>query len=340
MKLHLALLAAAAALTSAPPAQAWGPKGHQVVVYVARHYVEAYDQAYKTQVAARMDSLLAGATKPPSDTGDFANKGNWGDAIKYSSKAQKIRTENWHFIDIDVNADLSAADVVEVYCKAQPLPAGLKASDGHREDCVVSKIEQFRAELANRTLPAAERELALLHLMHLVGDIHQPLHAAERNHDFGGNGTKIVFPGQSWGDSLHGFWDGHVGRCDNTAPTSDKACVSLDGDYKVVGDYLVAQIDKADVSTWATGANASPAAWALASSALARSDGYGGLNAERTCKLSQNKSRKNPKGLPLTTTCAETDADYYLTASKVSDQQLMYAGVRLAAEIIDGLKAD
>lgn len=48
-----------------------------------------------------MDQLLAGATTPDSTTSFFADKGNWGDEIKYSSPREKARTKNWHFIDID-----------------------------------------------------------------------------------------------------------------------------------------------------------------------------------------------------------------------------------------------
>jgi hypothetical protein len=41
----------------------------------------------------------------------------------------------------------------------------------------VDKIEQFQAELADAHAPPAERLLALQFLLHLVGDLHQPLHA-------------------------------------------------------------------------------------------------------------------------------------------------------------------
>ncbi|HEX7946434.1 MAG TPA: S1/P1 nuclease, partial [Phenylobacterium sp.] len=206
--------ALSALLTAAQPAQAWGPKGHQVVVYIARHDVEQYDVQNKTQISARMDALLALPTQPSSVMSSFADKGNWGDKIKYGSEDDNLRTRNWHFIDIDVDADLTKPNVVDIYCKAQPPPAGTLPSAGGPDDCAVSKIHQFRAALSNKALKDEERELALLYLMHLVGDLHQPLHAAERHHDSGGNGVNVVLPKQTYGNTLHGFWDGHVGRCD------------------------------------------------------------------------------------------------------------------------------
>lgn len=225
------------------------------------------------------------------------------------------------------------------YCKAKPPGPGVLPSAGGPDDCAVSKIDQFRKVLADTSAPAAERELAILHLMHLVGDIHQPLHAAERNHDGGGNSQLIFFSGQKWGDTLHGFWDGQVGRCDVTAAGGDNKCVKLTGAYSVIGDKLIQRIDKAETSGWFAGENATAAAWARAASRVARSDaGYGGLGAEVDCLMSVKPTRRDPNPKPKDEKCAEVSQGYYLTAAKASDQQLMLAGYRLAAVIIEGLK--
>jgi hypothetical protein len=55
-------------------------------------------------------------------------------------------------------------------------------------------------------------------LYHLVGDVHQPLHAATRysaanpNGDAGGNGFRIQIPGETRPSSLHFFWDSAAGQ--------------------------------------------------------------------------------------------------------------------------------
>jgi hypothetical protein len=66
-----------------------------------------------------------------------------------------------------------------------PLPAGTLASDGDKMACVVDKVSQFAAELEASGTDVEERLVALKFLLHLVGDMHQPLHASD-NKDNGG----------------------------------------------------------------------------------------------------------------------------------------------------------
>ena len=55
-------------------------------------------------------------------------------------------------------------------------------------NCVVAKISQFTAVLADRSASERKREIALKFLVHLVGDVHQPLHSTDHG-DRGGNET-------------------------------------------------------------------------------------------------------------------------------------------------------
>jgi hypothetical protein len=97
------------------------------------------------------------------------------------------QTHQWHFVDLDVNSapDFKAA----CFCDG-PSPA--VDSNGPEDDCVVRKIEQFSAELKNCSLSKEERTLAVMFLLHFMGDVHQPLHAAmglddRHKPDAGGN---------------------------------------------------------------------------------------------------------------------------------------------------------
>jgi len=56
------------------------------------------------------------------------------------------------------------------------------ASTGPAKDCVVDKIQEFADELANPDTDPEEQVVALKFLLHFVGDLHQPLHAAD-DHD-------------------------------------------------------------------------------------------------------------------------------------------------------------
>ena len=65
-------------------------------------------------------------------------------------------------------------------------------------------MNKFIGELKSDTLTLDEQQHALKSLLHLVGDIHQPLHVGNGN-DKGGNDVKIKY---FWKDSnLHRIWD-------------------------------------------------------------------------------------------------------------------------------------
>lgn len=77
-------------------------------------------------------------------------------------------------------------------------------------DCVVGRIPFFAAQLKNSTLSAKDRAFALKMLIHLVGDIHQPMHAIGDAR--GGNQIRVVFFGsEQCGErqkcNLHNIWD-------------------------------------------------------------------------------------------------------------------------------------
>ena len=74
-----------------------------------------------------------------------------------------------------------------------------------REAGVVDKVEEFSAELANLDTSPEERIVALKFPLHFIGDVHQPLHAAD-NRDRGGNDERASAPGFRAGN-LHHFWD-------------------------------------------------------------------------------------------------------------------------------------
>jgi len=69
----------------------------------------------------------------------------------------------------------------------------------------VDKIDQFEAELANSESAPEERLVALKFLLHLVGDVHQPLHAAD-DHDACGNRKQVAVDGFP-ANNLHRYWD-------------------------------------------------------------------------------------------------------------------------------------
>jgi len=70
--------------------------------------------------------------------------------------------------------------------------------------CVTEAISKYANELSRPDLDPDKRWQAFAWLCHVVGDLHQPLHAGYRD-DRGGNYVNVEYKGESW--NLHQFWD-------------------------------------------------------------------------------------------------------------------------------------
>ncbi len=176
------------------PAFAWAELGHQLVGELA---AERLTQSASRQVR----QLLAGESAPT-----LGGVANWADVLRYSDPERFRATAQWHYI----NAKGGGCEfVVERDC-----PGG---------KCVVAAIQEQRRLLADRSqLPEVRRD-ALKFLVHLVGDIHQPMHAGSRP-DAGGNQFQIslrtgvepeAYARQSYVDgvmstNLHAVWDYYI----------------------------------------------------------------------------------------------------------------------------------
>jgi hypothetical protein len=127
---------------------------------------------------------MLGRDKDSLTLHDIASEATWADKYRDSDRngtgERYRRTRQWHFVDIELdNPNLAQA------CYSHPkLPPGTLASQGPADACIVDKIDQFEAELANPETAPEERRVALKFLLHLVGDVHQPLQAAN-DHDAG-----------------------------------------------------------------------------------------------------------------------------------------------------------
>jgi hypothetical protein len=154
-----------------------------------------------------------------------------------------------------VDIELSQSDLAAACFGHAPLPAGVPASKGPPQACVVDKINQFAAELSNPATGAPEQLLALKFLLHFVGDLHQPLHAAD-DHDAGGNRSSSRAKG---GTNLHHYWDVEFVE-------------RLGTDPQRVAMSLVEQISEPQRQEWSSGTAAD---WAMEAFALARRDAYG-----------------------------------------------------------------
>ncbi|HZU62784.1 MAG TPA: S1/P1 nuclease [Novosphingobium sp.] len=190
------MAAAAAAMAMAGPAMAWGNAGHRMVAEIAEANVPPQVQAEIAQLLA----AEAGLGTPACRVHSLADAATWPDCLR-GEDWRWAYTFAWHYQDADV--------------LGHGFDAAAHCTYGN---CVTAQIARNRRILADRHLPAAQRLEALAFLAHFVGDIHQPLHAADHDDDHGGNGVKASWPGDV-PSSLHWFWDKAVAeRAIATAP--------------------------------------------------------------------------------------------------------------------------
>ncbi len=171
-----ALLALAAALLlPANPAQAWGRLGHRLVADLAW---DGMSPAARRQALV----LLQGEPEP-----SLAGVASWADDLRASDPGLGRRSVRWHYVNVAEN-DCH-------YDAPRHCPGG---------NCVVGAIEAQTAILADPGRSRAERLQALKFVVHFIGDVHQPLHAAYAR-DKGGNTVQVNLDGK--GSNLHALWD-------------------------------------------------------------------------------------------------------------------------------------
>jgi nuclease S1 len=161
-------------LLTATDLWAWGTDGHRAVARVA-------DARLSDKARAAVQALIG-----PETIVDVAT---WADEVRGTTHPA---TFNWHFTDVPVNARRfdRARD-----CQIDP----------EKGDCSVAALERLSAVLRDTSRPELERREALKFIVHIVGDIHQPLHSAERDHDEGGNLVNVTLNGETV--NLHQVWD-------------------------------------------------------------------------------------------------------------------------------------
>jgi hypothetical protein len=233
-------------------AVAWGCDGHRAVVYIAERALSpaALAAARATLAASPVDPALRRFCNPVPDD-PIADDATWADDYRDTAPD----TFGWHFINVPRSVVLGAANEPR-YC-----PGG---------NCVVDAIAaQFRA--LTTSADARVRADALRFLVHLIGDVHQPLHATT-NGDRGGNCVPVTYydkaPQESPGGNgdytpnLHGVWDS------NTIRTM-MAARGL-GDARALAAYIAAQQPLPPAVAAQVPSRMVVTAWARASQRLGR----------------------------------------------------------------------
>ncbi len=158
-------------------ARAWAPLGHRLAGRLAEKHLTPRAKAAVVELLEPGETMAAAST--------------WADEHRRDIKG----SGPWHYVDVPLDQDRYSDRF---------------AGDAPEKGNIVPKIREFRAILKDRSRPLQERRIALRFLIHLVEDLHMPLHVGD-NHDRGGNDTQVQFFGQ--GTNMHRLWDGDmIGR--------------------------------------------------------------------------------------------------------------------------------
>lgn len=147
---------------------AWGQKGHDVVAKIAENHLTPV-------TLKRVSGMLDGKS--------IVYWANWLDNASHTPEYAHSKT--WHYRNIDAGQD---------YETAPRNPSG----------DVVSAINAQIEDLQSPRKSPREKNLALKMLVHLVGDLHQPMHMGHLS-DLGGNRVTVKYFGRD--KKLHGVWD-------------------------------------------------------------------------------------------------------------------------------------
>jgi hypothetical protein len=169
------LLLAAAILYFPAQTMAWGTNGHRITGQIAYSYLTPKARAAIKAILGNESLALAG---------------NWAD-FERSNPDYKY-TEIWHYINLDKGYSYPE---MQEYLKKDTV------TDAY------TKLVFLMGELKKKTLSKDQKFFALHMLIHLIEDIHQPMHTAH-SFDKGGNDVKVTWFNNP--TNLHTIWDSQL----------------------------------------------------------------------------------------------------------------------------------
>ena len=170
MNARLFLAAAGTAMALTPsPALAWGKNGHRIVAAIADAQLSGLARAHVKELLGEAESLDEAA--------------NWPDEMKSAPTPFWQKTASpWHYVTLN----------------------GVVYDHAPSEGDALEALDRFSATLRDPNASREEKQLALRFIVHLVGDLHQPLHVGKCC-DRGGNEVKVKWFGRDL--NLHSIWD-------------------------------------------------------------------------------------------------------------------------------------
>jgi hypothetical protein len=167
----IVLLILLACLLPVGRAWAWGRVGHRVI----GRFVEA-------RLTPKTRAAIAALLEPGESLADCST---WAD----DHRKELPQASAWHYVDVPLDESRYDARF---------------SGDVPEKGCIVDKIGEMLGAVKDQSKSISERRFALRFLVHLVEDLHMPLHVGD-NRDKGGNTTQVRFFDE--GSNMHRLWD-------------------------------------------------------------------------------------------------------------------------------------
>jgi hypothetical protein len=270
MRIHVLAVAGAAVVLAPSPALAWGKTGHRVVAAIADTQLSGLARAHIREILGGAESLDEAA--------------NWPDEMRSDPAPfwQKTATP-WHYVTLN----------------------GITYDHAPPEGDALEALNHFRAVLQDPKAGLGDKQLALRFIVHLVADLHQPLHVGKCC-DKGANDVKVTWFGKP--TNLHAVWDSALVDDEQLSFTELAAKLERHTSSRQVIDW------------W----DINPRDW-ISESAQIRETVY----LAPASKAAKGKKKGKGAALP------DLSYSYVYKFAPVMERRLSQAGVRLAAYLND-----
>ncbi|MBC7741732.1 MAG: S1/P1 nuclease [Bdellovibrionaceae bacterium] len=165
------LVAGSLVLGFGQSALAWGPVGHETIGEIAKQYVSP-------AAAQNIATVLEGQS--------LSVASNWPDTVRDDHDYDSFKTI--HYFDIKTGMSVEQ-----------------KQREDKKPNDALAGLEKVYNLLLDRTVPRSVKTVALRYFLHIVGDLHQPLHVGNTL-DRGGNQCYVMV-NESKVVNLHSAWD-------------------------------------------------------------------------------------------------------------------------------------
>ena len=191
-------------------AYSWNALGHRLIMQIAYDHMSEKAKNTFTKYNNALDTFYRERT--------LINSAEWLDNLRYRGQ---VWLGTLHYIDIPFSVD------------------GIPMPTSSNKENAVSAIYSAERVLKKNHVKPFDKGFASRILMHVVGDLHQPMHAASQysarflEGDHGGN--RVHLGANDVAQNLHGYWDEGGGFLKRNTPmpseTLQKIAANIENQY-------------------------------------------------------------------------------------------------------------